>query len=89
MYGLVEIEVMILSRHLSNIDEISLKKESCKDFQSHYTLAGAPVATPSYGSRLNPISTTEGQIMPTLYWCSHQVLKATGAAAQYIDKKYP
>ena len=34
-----------------------------------------------FGSHLNPISTGGGggQIMPTLYWCPHQVLKATGA----------
>ena len=25
-----------------------------------------------------------GQIMPTLYWCPHQVLKATGAHVNYI-----
>ena len=24
-----------------------------------------------------------GQIMPTLYWCPHQVLKATGAPVEY------
>ena len=37
------------------------------------------VSTPSFGSHPNPISTRGGQIMPTLYWCPHQVLKATGA----------
>ena len=41
------------------------------------------VSTPSFGSHPNPISTRGGggQIMPTLYWCPHQVLKATGAPA--------
>ena len=37
------------------------------------------MSTPSFGSHPNPISTRGGQIMPTLYWCPHQVLKATGA----------
>ena len=39
------------------------------------------MSTPSFGSHHNPISTRGdgGQIMQTLYWCPHQVLKATGA----------
>ena len=28
------------------------------------------------------------QIMPTLYWCPHQVLKATGAPADYCNKDH-
>ena len=39
------------------------------------------MSTPSFGSHLNPISTRGGQIIPTLFWCPHQVLKATGAPA--------
>ena len=35
------------------------------------------MSTPSFGSHINPISTRGGgQIMPTPYWCPHQVLKA-------------
>ena len=37
------------------------------------------VSTPSFGSNPNPVSTRGGQIMHTLYWCPHQVLKVTGA----------
>ena len=38
------------------------------------------MSTPSFGSHPNPISTRGGgHTMPTLYWCPHQVLKATGA----------
>ena len=28
-----------------------------------------------------------GEIMPTMYWCPHQVLKATRAPAMIIDQK--
>ena len=42
------------------------------------------MSTPSFGSRLNPISTSKGHIMPVLYWCPHQVLKATGAPVPII-----
>ena len=37
------------------------------------------VSTPSFDCHLNPIPTGGGQIMPTIYCCPHQVLKATGA----------
>ena len=42
------------------------------------------VSTPSFGCHLNPIPTRVGQIMPTIYWCLQQVLKATGAPARYF-----
>ena len=42
------------------------------------------VSTPSSGSHLNPIPTKGGgQIMPTIYWCPHQVWKATGAPEEH------
>ena len=49
-----------------------------------WTCGRGDVSTPSFGSHLNPIS-TRGQIMPTLYWCPHQVLKATGVPGEYYN----
>ena len=42
------------------------------------------MSTPSFGSYPNPISTRGGgQIMPTQYWCPHQVLKDTGTPVMH------
>jgi hypothetical protein len=37
------------------------------------------MSTPSFGSHLNPILTREADYAHPIYWCPHQVLKATGA----------
>ena len=37
------------------------------------------MSTPSFGSHLNPISTRGADYAHPIYWCPHQVLKATGA----------
>ena len=34
------------------------------------------------------LSQPDGQIMPTLYWCPHQVLKVTGAPADDVEKLF-
>ena len=61
--------------------EVSAKSE-CKMPQARLWACGrGDVSTPSFASHLNPISTRGGQIMPSLYWCPHQVLKATGVLA--------
>jgi len=52
------------------------------------------VSTPSFGTHLTLSQPGGGQIMPTLYWCPHQVLRVTGAPASgsgftiawYLDK---
>ena len=47
-------------------------------------ISGAPVGMWTWGLvHTNPPYLNQGgQIMPTLYWCPHQVLKATGATAE-------
>ena len=44
------------------------------------------VSTPSFGSHLNPILTRGGGRLcpPYMYWCPHQVLKATGAPVNSV-----
>ena len=37
------------------------------------------LSTPSFGSQLNPISTRGADYAHSIYWCPHQILKATGA----------
>ena len=37
------------------------------------------MSTPSFGSHLNPISTRGANYAHPIYWCPHQVLKATDA----------
>ena len=37
------------------------------------------MSTPSFGSDLNPISPRGADCVHPIYWCPHQVLKATGA----------
>ena len=37
------------------------------------------MSIPSFGSHLNPISTRGADYAHPMYWCPHQVLKATGA----------
>ena len=45
------------------------------------------MSTPSFGSHLNPISTRGADYAHPIYWCPHQVLKATGAPAIFILRK--
>ena len=54
----------------------------------YYVRAGAPVGMWTWGrvhtkfsQPPQPYLNQGGQVMPTLYWCPHQVLKATGAPA--------
>ena len=37
------------------------------------------MSTPSFGSHINPISTRGADYAHSIYWCPHQILKATGA----------
>ena len=43
------------------------------------------VSTPNFGSHLNPISTRGANYAHPIYWCPHQVLKATGAPSLCSD----
>ena len=42
-------------------------------------------STPSFGSNLNPISTSGADYTHPIYWCPHQVLKATGLPEVFTE----
>ena len=69
------------------LDEVHISTSALVIQARLWACGRGDVSTPSFGSHPNPIS-TRGQIMPTLYWCPHQVLKATGAPA-YVYHQVP
>ena len=73
--------------YISSIFDECPERLMAKPYQACQWACGrGDVSTPSFGSHPNPISTRGGgQIMLTLHWCPHQVLKATGAPSYTLQ----
>ena len=57
----------------------NLVKKLCSFQACLWACGRGDVSTPSFGGHLNPISTRGADYAHPIYWCPHQLLKATGA----------